>query len=154
MEAGSDFIESIWYKDEIEVSNSFVFSVESEGAYTLKTIDRFGCEHIVQFEVEDKCRSTLRYPSAVVPNDPNKAFMIYPDNLIEWMEVLIQNRWGELIYFCGDQHPQTGKPSTCIWDGTINNRKVINGSYMVQIRYGIKGQGETVLEKCVILVMD
>lgn len=154
LEAGVDFVEATWYKDEIVQSNSLVFSAESAGMYTLEAIDRLGCEHIVHFEVEDKCKSTMRYPNAIIPNDPNRTFVIYPDHLIEWMEVLIQNRWGELIYFCEDRNPQSGKPSTCIWDGMVNNMKVINGSYMLQIRYEIKGQGETIIENGVILVID
>jgi hypothetical protein len=154
LEVGIDFAEAIWYKNEIALSNSLVFSAESAGVYTLEAKDKFGCEHIVHFEVEDKCMSTMRYPNSIVPNDPNRAFVIYPDNLVDWMEVLIQNRWGELIYFCEDSNPRSGKPSTCIWDGMVNNIKVINGSYMLQIRYRTKGQGETVLERGVILVMD
>lgn len=153
IEAGSDFIGTIWYRDEVEVSNSSVFVAENPGLYTLLATDRFGCEHEVSFEVEDKCRSTLRYPNAIILNDPNKAFIIFPDNLIDWMEVLIQNRWGELIYFCEDRSPRTGQPSSCIWDGTVNGRKVINGSYFVQIRYGVKDQGITLTERGSILVL-
>jgi hypothetical protein len=70
------------------------------------------------------------------------------------MEVLIQNRWGEIIYFCEDLSPRTGKPSSCIWDGKVNGKKVINGSYFIQIRYGVKDQGEILTERGVILVLE
>ncbi|EON77607.1 hypothetical protein ADIS_1826 [Lunatimonas lonarensis] len=154
LQAGREFVQAEWYREGALVSTAPLFSIELEGAYTLVATDQAGCEHRVDFEVEDKCKSTLRYPNAIVPGNPEKAFMLYPDNLVEWLEVAIQNRWGELIYFCQDKNPISGKVSSCIWDGTIHGQRVINGSYSVQIRYGIKGHGEVVIERGGILVVD
>ncbi|MCC5936725.1 MAG: hypothetical protein JJU34_05545 [Lunatimonas sp.] len=154
LQAGREFAQSEWYREGILVSTAPLFSVETEGTYTLVATDESGCEHSVGFEVEDKCKSTLRYPNAVVPGNPEKAFLLYPDNLVEWLEVAIQNRWGELIYFCQDKTPISGKPSSCMWDGTIHGQRVINGSYSVQIRYEIKGHGEVVVERGGIFVVD
>ncbi|WP_209332025.1 DUF7507 domain-containing protein [Lunatimonas salinarum] len=154
LQAGNDFAQAAWYREGILVSNAPLFSVEAEGAYTLLATDQAGCEYSVEFEVEDKCKSTLRYPNAVSPGNPEQTFVIYPDNLVEWLEVTIQNRWGELIYFCKDSAPVSGKPSSCIWDGTIHGKRAITGSYSVQLRYGVKGHGEVVTERGGVFVVE
>src|SRR5690606_32488262 len=114
--AGTDFSESLWYLDGLEVSNSPVFVPDQAGGYHLMAKDPQGCEFFVDFEVEFKCEPSIRYPSAIMPNVPDKACIVYPDNLTEKLEVFIQNRWGEMIYHCEDKNPGYGKPSTCIWD--------------------------------------
>ncbi|MFC4874459.1 DUF7507 domain-containing protein [Negadavirga shengliensis] len=154
IEPGSDFIACSWYLDGVEVSNSLVFVPVGAGLFSLVAKDRQGCEFFVDFEVEYKCDPSIRYPNAIRPNVPDKAFIVYPDNLTEELEVFIQNRWGELIYYCEDKSPSFGKPSTCIWDGTVNNRAVINGAYLVIIRYKIKGEDLIITEKGLITVVD
>ena len=150
--AGSGFRESLWYLDGQEVSDSPVFVPYKEGSYSLLAKDRQGCEFMVDFAVESKCEPSIRYPNAVMPNVPDKAFIVYPDNLTEELEVLIQNRWGETIYYCEDKNPGHGKPSTCIWDGTVHDRKVPNGTYSVIVRYKTKQQ--VLIEKSAITVLD
>lgn len=152
--AGSDFVASRWYLDGMEVSNTQLFVPDKAGLFSLVATDRNGCEYFADFEVEVKCEPTIRYPNAIRPGVPDGAFIVYPDNLTEGLEVFIQNRWGEMIYHCEDKKPKFGKASACIWDGTVNNQKVPNGNYLVMIRYKIKETGLFLTEKGVISVVE
>jgi uncharacterized repeat protein (TIGR01451 family) len=152
--AGSQFVASKWYLDGIEVSNALHFVPDQAGSYSLVATDQNGCESFADFEVEVKCEPTIRYPNAIVPGVPDKAFIIYPDNLIGELEVFVQNRWGEMIYHCKDKNLQFGKTSACIWDGTVNQKTVPNGNYHVTIRYKIKENGLVLTEKGVVNVVE
>jgi uncharacterized repeat protein (TIGR01451 family) len=154
IQAGSDFVESRWYLDGVEVSNSLAFSPKVAGLYSLVSKDRQGCEFFAEFEVEIKCEPTIRYSNAIIPNNPDRAFKVYPDNLTEEIEILIYSRWGELIYYCDDPYSKYGDPSSCVWDGTVNNKPVTSGNYLLIIRYKIKGMDLVLTEKSSILVLD
>mgnify|MGYP001627238551 CR=1 FL=1 len=154
LSAGSAFVKSSWYLSNELVSEALEFRPENPGIYTLVTTDVNGCDHIVEFEVETQCEAMIRYPNAIRPGNPQSAFMLYPDKLTAELEIIIQNRWGELIYYCKDSDLIAGKPSSCTWDGTVHNQPVINGSYVFTLTYKVKGQDRIVSVQGAILVVD
>ena len=129
IEAGDRFNEVSWILNGEIVGNERVFVPQESGHYQLEAKDIFGCPFFSEFEVEEKCSPELRYPNAIWINDPNRFFEIYPDNLIDEIEVKIFNRWGQLIYHCEDKAPSNEIKSSCVWNGTFNGFKVTNGSY-------------------------
>jgi uncharacterized repeat protein (TIGR01451 family) len=154
LSAGKEIVESKWYLNGAPVSNAPEFRPELAGNYSLVATDLLGCDHVIAFDVETQCEALIRIPNAVRPGVAESAFVVFPDKLAEELEIFIQNRWGELIYYCKDSNVVPGKPSSCIWDGTINNRPVINGSYVFTVSYKVKGQQRVVTEQGTILVVD
>ncbi|HLU90039.1 MAG TPA: gliding motility-associated C-terminal domain-containing protein, partial [Cyclobacteriaceae bacterium] len=76
----------------------------------------------------------------------------YANEFIDDIEVLIYNRWGELIFYCEHENIE---PSTafCRWDGTVGGGKVPNGSYPVLIRYKSNNQDiEKIIRKAIVVV--
>jgi len=154
LSAGSQFVASRWFLEGVEVSSSSSFIPDRAGSYSLIATDQNGCESFADFEVEVKCAPTVRYPTAIRPGVADKLFVVYPDNLIQELEVLIQNRWGEAIYHCKDNNLEFGQPSRCFWNGTLGNKPVPNGSYVVTIRYLTKEAGLLVTERGVVTVVE
>lgn len=74
---------------------------------------------------ENGCR--LNFPSAFSPNgDGINDFWKPTGQVIEWVELVVYNRWGEVIY--------KGNPANG-WDGTMNGNPVQDGVYPVTISY-------------------
>ncbi|MBD3626791.1 hypothetical protein [Cyclobacterium sp.] len=154
IDAGESFTEAEWLMDGQILSTSTLFSPQQPGTYSLWVRDAQGCEFVVDFEVEDACDSLIRYPTAIRPGDPQRPFVVYPNNLTAEITVFIQNRWGELIYYCEDKNLQANQPSICLWDGFVNNQKVPNGNYSVVIHFKSRGEDLLVTEKGLITVID
>lgn len=154
LEAGTAFSSAVWYLEDVEVGNSISFSPEKPGNYKLLAFDFQGCEATTNFLVEEKCEPSLRYPTAVIPGVAEKSFYVYPDNLMSTVEVSITNRWGELIYYCADNSPVYGAPSSCVWNGTLGGQPVPNGAYALLIRYRLKENNEYRVERGVVNVID
>ncbi|HLW19285.1 MAG TPA: hypothetical protein VKX33_03140 [Cyclobacteriaceae bacterium] len=152
--AAEDFVTNSWYREGIEVSNSLLFLPDQAGSYSLLAKDVNGCEFVADFEVEIKCEPTIRYPNAIRAGVADKAFVIYPDNLTEELEVVIHNRWGEMIFHCKDNSPVYGQPSSCIWNGSLNDQKLPNGSYMVTIFYKIRETGVVMRENSAVMILE
>ncbi|MCH7397040.1 gliding motility-associated C-terminal domain-containing protein [Belliella sp. DSM 107340] len=134
----SQFVENHWFFDGEEVSQELVFSPKEEGLYRLVTIDQSGCEFMMDFEVEINCEPTLKYSNAIRPGHDGHGLVIFPDNLIDAIEIQVFNRWGELIFFCEDKHLRYGEKSSCFWDGFVKGKPAITGSYSLLIRYKLK----------------
>lgn len=130
---GARFIDFSWILNGTLVSKDPIFIPQEAGRYQLEGKDLLGCSFSTEFEVEEKCEPEIRFPNAIWPGDPDKLFEIYPDNLVDEIEVKIFNRWGQLIYHCEDKTPQNKVKSTCSWDGTYNGVPVSNGTYAVII---------------------
>lgn len=153
IEAGREFSAAVWYLEDKEISRSLTFVPEEAGNYKVVGSDFQGCEAETYFKVEVKCEPTLKYPTALTPGLPDKAFVVYPDNLMSMVEIYITNRWGELIFYCTDSNLVYGKPTVCVWDGTKNGVPVPNGSYALLIRYRLKVNNEFRIETGAISVV-
>lgn len=142
-----------WMKEEVVVSVSSIFIASEPVSYTLVANDKSGCGFSYDFEVVDSCTPLLRFPTAIRPGDPKKEFKVRANSLIDELEVFIQNRWGELVYYCHDKNPVSGLPSACIWNGTVNDRPVPSGNYSVVISYHSKKQEFLGIEKGAISII-
>ena len=74
-------------------------------------------------------------PNAFTPNgdDLNDVFFVYGVGLFEY-ELLIFNRWGQLIYKSNDQNEG--------WDGTVNGKPCQIDVYVYKIIYRGLGLAE------------
>lgn len=106
--------------------------VNSPGRYIL-TITDANCSATDSVLV-DTCPD-FGIPNAFTPNgdDLNEVFRIYGVGLYEY-ELLIFNRWGQLIYKSNDQSEG--------WDGTMNGKPCQIDVYVYKLVYGGLGLGE------------
>ncbi|MDN3671336.1 hypothetical protein QWY93_18885 [Echinicola jeungdonensis] len=51
-------------------------------------------------EVIEDCRLLITIPTGLVPGDEERNFVVYVNDFVDEISVLIYNRWGELIYHC------------------------------------------------------
>ncbi len=152
LDLGIQFKDFSWILAGVELSNAQIFTPDQAGRYSLIAKDWQGCAFFADFEVEEKCEPELRYPNAIRTGDPERSFEIYPDNLVDELELFIYNRWGQLIYHCEDKKLEDGVKSSCVWDGTFNSTAVPNSSYSVLLRIRVKGQNLTVVQKTSVTV--
>lgn len=113
-----------------------------------------GCAFSVEFDVEIICEPTLIYSNAIKLGEANQGLILYPDNLIGSISVQVFNRWGELIYSCLDSSPTNRAPSLCFWDGTVNGKDAITGSYSLLIKYTLKGEDKIHTIRDIIMVLQ
>lgn len=154
IDPGSRFKEFSWILDGLEVSNLPVFIPTQAGDYNLVAKDVQGCDFFADFQVEIKCEPEVKYPNAIQPGNPEKAFEIYPDNLTDEIELSIFNRWGQLIYYCEDKNLENEVKSSCAWDGTYNGISAQNGSYSILMRIKNREQNLTIVKRSSVLVFN
>ncbi|QCK16444.1 PKD domain-containing protein [Mangrovivirga cuniculi] len=96
------------------------------GEYSVSMENVFGCVVTDSVIVEDNCTPTFGAPNAIRPNssvDDNQRFKIFPRFVSpDDFELVIYNRWGELIYYTNDIDFE--------WDATHNGKDVPVGSYV------------------------
>src|SRR5690606_36041623 len=80
-------------------------------------------------EVIRCCENELFVPTAFSPNNDglNDVFNIPTDFTIKIKELIIFNRWGEIVYKSFDSHPS--------WDGNYNNDIAEIGTYFYFLKY-------------------
>jgi len=85
----------------------------SDSAYVSIKIDETGCR--------------LYFPTGFSPNTDGRNDVWRPvGQVIEWVDLIVYNRWGEIIY--------KGNPSLG-WNGTVNGVPVPDGLYPVSVSY-------------------
>lgn len=141
-----------WELEGVEVANSPTFSPTLPGNYALTVGDNLGCVYTVEFVVEEDCELRIVFPNAIQPSDPSKHFVVYANDFIDHVDVLIYNRWGELIYFCEGENVQ-GEELLCTWDGTVGGRVVPIGTYPVIVRFRSENQNVVkTLRKSIVVI--
>jgi hypothetical protein len=123
-----------WYFEGQKVSTDPTFKPLQLGEYQVVVFSLEGCAYETSFTTEEECELKVMYPTAITPGDPEKPFLVYTNYLIDELEVWIFNQWGELIFNCSNKD-LISEESTCVWDGTYNGKKIINGSYSVRLNY-------------------
>ena len=141
-----------WVLENEILSTEATFTPSLPGSYELRVADDSGCSYILEFVVIEDCELRISFPNAIIPGTVSKNFMVYANDFIDEIEVLIYNRWGELIFYCSHENVE---PSTsfCPWDGTVEGNKVPNGTYPVLVRFRSENQGiEKVLKKAIVVI--
>ncbi len=123
-----------WSLEGRVVSNQATFKPSQSGTYTLTVSNGNGCSNSVQFEVRENCDLKVRFPNAIKPGDPQRSFMIFADETVEEVEVLIYSKWGELLYSCKSSSVLPGNP-LCQWDGSFKGEHIPPGNYALKISY-------------------
>lgn len=123
-----------WLLDGEEVADTPTFSPTEAGIYELFVFDDAGCEFTIEFEVVEDCDLKVVFPNAMRPSDINRHFVLFANDFIDEVEVLIYNRWGELIYYCQNDNIPEEEP-ICTWDGLVKGQVVPIGTYPVLVRY-------------------
>jgi len=142
-----------WILDGEVLATTPTFSPTIPGEYELFVSDDLGCEFRARFVVEQDCELKINFPNAIIPNDPERNFVIYTNDFIDELEVFIYNRWGELIFYC-ESNGVTGEVPLCAWDGIVNGKTVPIGTYPVIVKYGSTSQNISKTLKRTILVIE
>lgn len=142
-----------WLLNGVEVSQDAIFTPTLPGNYELRVSDNLGCEYVATFVVNEDCRLRVSYPNGVVLNDPNRGFILYANDFIDYIEVFIFNRWGELIFYCEHENLEPRQPF-CPWDGVVNGKFVPNGTYAVVVKFTSREQNLTQSETKAITIIQ
>ena len=137
-----DYDNYSWQLNGEEISQDAVFTPTLPGIYTLVVSDNLGCEYIATMEVIEDCALKISFPNGVVLDDPTRNFILYANEYIDYVEVYIYNRWGELIFYCDHENVEPAQ-AFCPWDGQLNGKFVPNGTYAVVVKLTSEDQNIT-----------
>jgi len=143
LHAGNNFKSYVWQDN----SRDSVLQVNKAGLYTVTATDY--CGHAfsdsVIITVKD-CREYFFVPSAFTPNydGKNDQFKPYINGPMEKYELLILNRWGQVIF-------KTSDPSR-YWDGTFKGKPQDPGVYIWECSYRLADQQTQVRKGTVTLL--
>jgi hypothetical protein len=126
-----NFLAYEWYYDSVLVATDPTIVPKELGIYELIVTSLEGCSYSTTFETIEVCEPEVMFPTAVNPADSDKLFYVYPNYLVDEISIFVFNQWGELIYQCKENDINDSK-SQCVWDGTIQGKKIPNGSYSVR----------------------
>ncbi|MFN4299764.1 MAG: gliding motility-associated C-terminal domain-containing protein [Thermaurantimonas sp.] len=104
-------------------------TVSERGLYKVTVRDALGCIYTDSILVTNNCSPVVFVPNAFSPNDDrrNDRFKVAVSQFITYFELMIFNRWGELVFqtFTADFE----------WDGTYQGQKLPQGNYPYRIIY-------------------
>ena len=102
--------------------------VINPGVYTLTLTNSDSCSISDTFELVDFCDPSIFFPNSFTPNGDgiNDVFRPLGTNVVEY-ELLIFNRWGELIFSTNDFHQG--------WDGQHNGKSAQQDTYVWRAKY-------------------
>lgn len=126
LEVVSDFEHFVWTTGD---TTTFI-SVEEPGTYSVTGSNAF-CDGRANITI-DNCEVIVYLPTAITPSRSdgiNDLFSI-PESVrseISDFEILIFNRWGEIIFASTDKN--------FVWDGNVKDKPAVGGVYLYQMRY-------------------
>ncbi len=153
----TDYVITGWFRYDEGVRRSipggYVMNITEVGKYEVEVE---GCSDPAIFDVVLSCTPQLALPNAINPNSvnpENRVFSILNPHMAEFMtniEVLIFNRWGEVIWQSNDNDFE--------WDGRRKGGDLVPmGNYPYLIRYrNLYGNDKATINKIYgsIFVMD
>ncbi len=142
-----------WYFENQLISTAPGFKPLSVGDYRLIVFSEEGCAYQADFTTEEECDLKVIYPNAVQPGNPDKEFLIYTNYLIDELDLVILNKWGQVIFQCS-QSNLISEEYTCTWDGTYNGKTIPNGSYALRVNYKNHSKNISKSEFGSILIID
>ncbi len=107
--------------------NSFI--VDQPGSYSVIVTNFCGSDTVNFMAVPIECFCDIYVPNSFTPNDDefNQVFRAYTDCALQYFELEIFDRWGEVIF--------TSHDINFVWDGTYNGKKVQDGTYTWKMEY-------------------
>ncbi len=125
-----------WFLNDVMVNPSYtsrVYTAAYPGAYRVDLTNSFGCTNSDPTVVINDCEPVVTAPNAFRPasvNDINKNFMAFTFFITDNFEVVIYNRWGEVVFEDTKRNFQ--------WNGGFKNnlnQPVPGGTYVYLVRY-------------------
>ncbi len=123
-----------WFKNQVTLNvTTQILNADSEGLYEVDITNSFGCIARDQTEVLNDCVPKIVAPNAFRPTSgvaTNKDFFVYSFFITDNFQVLIYNRWGELVYESKDRNFK--------WNGGYNNnagQPLPGGTYAYIVKY-------------------
>lgn len=113
------------------------FAVESEGVFSVKVTDEFGCTATDEVTLTEQCPTRIYAPNAFSPNDDghNDRFRIFVTDVTR-SELQIFDRWGNQVFTAYD--PESS------WDGSWLGKPAAVGVYVWMLSYdGFRENGST-----------
>jgi gliding motility-associated-like protein len=120
------------------VNPIITYFIDSTYYVTLIVTDNKGCTDTITKPITIKEELYIYIPNTFTPDDDEHNCYFYGSFIgLKSLEILIYNRWGELIFEATDLNFE--------WDGKYGNTDVQSGAYSWRINYEtIKGQSETI----------
>lgn len=123
-----------WFKNQLDINYHLqVLTADSEGLYEVDITNSFGCTSRDQTEVVNDCVPKIVAPTAFRPTSSvptNKDFFVYTFFITDNFQILIYNRWGELVFESSDKNFK--------WNGGYNNnpgQPLPGGTYAYVVKY-------------------
>ncbi|MBS1558024.1 MAG: gliding motility-associated C-terminal domain-containing protein [Bacteroidetes bacterium] len=122
-----------WFKNTVSLSYTLrTYTADSPGTYSVNLTNTFGCSNTNTTNVINDCEPAVTAPNAFRPgstHDVNTYFQVFSFFITDTFEVLIYNRWGELVYESKDRKFQ--------WHGDFNGNgsPLPGGTYTYLVRY-------------------
>ncbi|MCU0418711.1 MAG: gliding motility-associated C-terminal domain-containing protein [Cyclobacteriaceae bacterium] len=122
-----------WFKDQVSLGiTTRVLTADAPGLFEVDITNTFGCVSRDRTEVENDCVPRIVAPTAFRPSSQqaaNRAFNVFSFFITDDFQILIYNRWGELVFESKDRFFQ--------WNGTYNNTGAVlpSGTYAYVVRY-------------------
>ena len=137
----SDIDKIIWRQENGSIicgnCSSINVSPDTTTTYLVTVIDKNGCiaENLITIFVKD--RNQIWAPNAFSPNGDgiNDFFQIFGKNLVLIEQLIIYDRWGELVFAGEDMSIEAG------WDGKLNGED-LNPAVFVYYAVGVFKNGE------------
>jgi large repetitive protein len=110
-----------------------IFTADTEGEYEVDITNSFGCTSRDKTDVENDCVPKIISPTAFRPTSgisDNKNFFAFTLFITDNFQVLIYNRWGELVF--------ESKDKNFTWNGGYNNnagQPLPGGTYAYVFKY-------------------
>jgi gliding motility-associated-like protein len=129
----STFVAFNWFKNQVSAGSvDRVFTADSEGIYEVDITNNFNCVSRDQTEVLNDCVPRITAPNAFRPTSKvadNLAFRVFSLFITDEFQILIYNRWGELVFESKDRDFR--------WNGTYNNTGAAlpGGTYAYIVKY-------------------
>lgn len=127
------FVSYEWFFEGEFISDSPTLKLIRGGQYSLYVTNQDSCVFEASFSTFEDCTFQFVFPNAMVLNDPNKIFEIFVNDAVDFAQLWIHNRQGELIYFCEGKDVQS-RLAFCQWDGMKNGKYIPVGSYTMTLR--------------------
>ncbi|XOV65941.1 MAG: gliding motility-associated C-terminal domain-containing protein [Fluviicola sp.] len=110
-------------------STGNTYIVSEPGVYSVIVSNVCGSDTVAFQAVQVECFCDIYVPNSFSPDEDefNPVFRAYTDCALQYFELEVYNRWGEVIFSSTDIN--------YVWDGTYNRKPVQDGTYTWKMEY-------------------